>query len=186
MPTPARTSLEEIVSAGRALVRSGGPDGLTMQAVAGAVGVKAPSLYKHVRSRGELVRLITEDVVRDLGEVLEDCVQGDGPGRDLEALIFGFRQFALREPEAYRMVFSPMADEGRPSRELLAAAIAPVLRATTDLVGPDRALDAARLVTAWAHGFMTMELAGAFRLEGSVEGAFSFGAERIVASLEKL
>ena len=33
-----------------------------MQRVAAAVGVRAPSLYKRVDGRGELVRLITIDV----------------------------------------------------------------------------------------------------------------------------
>ncbi|MDF2575814.1 MAG: TetR family transcriptional regulator, partial [Agromyces sp.] len=46
MPTPERTTLAEIVRAGRDQLESGGPDGLTMQAVALRVGVRAPSLYK--------------------------------------------------------------------------------------------------------------------------------------------
>ena len=51
MPTPARTSLEEIVGAGRAILRAEGLEGLTMQRVAAAVGVRAPSLYKRLPGR---------------------------------------------------------------------------------------------------------------------------------------
>ena len=58
MPTPAHTSLDAIVRSGRAIIETEGLAGLTMQRVADAVGVRPPSLYKRVRNRGALVRLI--------------------------------------------------------------------------------------------------------------------------------
>jgi hypothetical protein len=58
-----------------------------------------------------------------------------------------------------------------------------VLRLSEDLVGRDAALDAARLITAWATGFIDMELSGAFRLGGDVDRAFEFGLERIERGL---
>ena len=42
MPTPDRTSLSEIVEAGRDLLEEAGPAGVTMQNVAARVGVRAP------------------------------------------------------------------------------------------------------------------------------------------------
>ena len=58
MPTPDRTSLQDIVGAGRDLVETGGAAKLTMQAVAERVGVRAPSLYKRVRDRDALLVLV--------------------------------------------------------------------------------------------------------------------------------
>src|SRR5690606_4804265 len=71
VPAPSRTSPTEIVAAGARLLESEGLDGLTMQAVARAVGVRAPSLYKHVEGRDDLVRLIAEDALADLGTRLD-------------------------------------------------------------------------------------------------------------------
>ena len=68
MPTPERTSLADIVGAARDIVEKEGLANLTMQAVAVRVGVRAPSLYKRVRNREDLVRLVTEATVRDLGK----------------------------------------------------------------------------------------------------------------------
>ncbi|TPX01092.1 TetR family transcriptional regulator, partial [Schumannella luteola] len=44
MPAPEKTTLDEIVAAGCELVETLGAEGLTMQAVASRVGVRAPSL----------------------------------------------------------------------------------------------------------------------------------------------
>ncbi len=183
MPTPSRTSVEEIVAAGRRVLESGGIEGLTMEGVARIAGVKAPSLYKHVASRGELVRLIVESVADELGRALDGSVAGADPVEDLRALAQTFRAFAHEQPGAYRMLFAPIPEEWRPGSGVFAAATEPVLRTTAALVGPDDALEAARLLTAWAHGFMTMELAGAFRLSGDLDEAFAFGLDRIGRAL---
>jgi len=66
---------------------------------------------------------------------------------------------------------------------VLAEASAPVLRVAAALVGEDDALPAARTVTAWANGFVTMELSGAFRLGGDVDRAFDYGVERLADAL---
>ena len=65
MPTPDRTSLGEIVEAGRELLERDGLDGLTMQAVATRVGVRAPSLYKRVSNRDALVALVADATLRE-------------------------------------------------------------------------------------------------------------------------
>ena len=70
MPTPDRTSLQDIVEAGRDLVETGGAAKLTMQAVAERVGVRAPSLYKRVRDRDALLVLVAQATVDDLAQRL--------------------------------------------------------------------------------------------------------------------
>jgi AcrR family transcriptional regulator len=183
MPAPSRTSLSEIVAAGLAIVEADGVEGLTMQKVSAAVGVQAPSLYKRVAGRGALLRLIAETVLEDLAESLGSVATGLDPKADLRALALAFRAFARSQPGAYRLLFAPLPEDSVPDQEMFVAASLPVLRTTEALVGPERALDAARLVTAWAHGFLTMELAGAFRMSGDLDEAFDFGVERLTVSL---
>ena len=71
----------------------------------------------------------------------------------------------------------------RPPAELTAAAAEPLTRVTERLVGPERALEAARLVTAFAHGFVSMEITGAFRLGGDVDEAYRYGVGVLVDAL---
>ena len=62
---------------------------------------------------------------------------------------------------------------------------ATLLRVVAELAGPRHALPAARTIVAWANGFITMELAGAFRLGGDVEQAWDFGLDRILAAVQR-
>jgi AcrR family transcriptional regulator len=183
MPTPARTSRDAIVAAGLAILDARGLEGLTMQAVASAVGVRAPSLYKHVRDRGDLVRLVMNEVARELSITVDAAATSGDPRRDLAAIARAFRAFAHARPRAYGLIFGPLPESWRMDSAALADATQALVRVTAELAGEDRALDAARLVTAWAHGFVSMELSGAFQMGGSVDGAFDYGIERITAAL---
>lgn len=187
MPAPERTSTEAIVAAGRAILEESGPASLTMQAVATRVGVRAPSLYKRVRDRDALLTAVAEAAIDELGSRLADSASGtgtdtdtdtDNSGTDLTSLAEVYRAFAHEHPESFRLMFTASAPV-----DALHRASEPVLRAAAALVGEADALDAARLFTAWATGFLQMELSGAFRLGGDVGQAFDYGLRRLLAGL---
>ena len=184
MPTPARTSLDQIVKAGREIVETDGIDGLTMQSIAARVGVKPPSLYKRIRSRNDLLRLVANDAAAELTRDLETAVAGKDPRKDLAALATTFRRFARDNPGAYSLIFAPLPDDARADPEWTIRASAPVIDATERLAGKADALEAARTVVAWANGFISMELSGAFRLGGDVDRAFDYGVERLAAAID--
>ncbi|MGH4033565.1 TetR/AcrR family transcriptional regulator [Actinomycetota bacterium Odt1-20B] len=164
MPTPEKTSLPHIVAAGRDLLEAGGQQGLTMQSVAERVGVRAPSLYKHVANRAALLAAVAEATVDDLTTSLEAT---DGT---LEELVRCYRRHAQAWPEGFRLMHSAHTPP-----ETLARAAGPILRVSQDLVGEQDALNAARMLTSWATGFIEMELNGAFRLGGDIDSAFEYG-----------
>jgi AcrR family transcriptional regulator len=183
VPTPARTSTDEIVRAGRGIIEDEGIDGLTMQAIAARVGVRAPSLYKRVRNRNDLLRLVANDAAAELTRDLDGAATTGDARRDLRALATAFRAFAHRYPGAYSLLFARLPDEARADPEWSVKASAPVIAATERLAGTDQALEAARTVVAWANGFIAMELAGAFRLGGDVGRAFDYGIDHLAAAI---
>ncbi|MGO4488536.1 TetR/AcrR family transcriptional regulator [Microbacterium sp. 2RAF4] len=174
MPTPERTSTEEIVAAGREILEVAGPSGLTMQAVAERVGVRAPSLYKRVRDRDALHTAVAAASIDALTARLEAA------GDDIGALAHAYRDFAHRHPEGFRLMFTIAAPH-----DALERSVAPLLRAASAVVGEEDALDAARFFTAWATGFLQMELSGAFRLGGDVDRAFEYGLHRLTAGITR-
>jgi len=186
MPTPDRTSLPEIVAAAVDLLEADGLAGVTMNAVAVRAGVRAPSLYKRVRDRDELVRLAARATLAALADRIvahTDPARHPDPAERLAALARDLRAFAHERPHGYRLVFAPPSAETRLEPEELAAASAPLLAVAAELAGEDAALEAARTLTAWATGFIGMELAGAFQLGGDVDRAYAYGLERMLVAL---
>jgi len=184
-PAPARTTDAAIVAAARELLEAGGPEAVTMQAVAERVGVRAPSLYKHVASRSALLGAIAAVALGVIGAALATAARSGDPRQDLRSMALATRAWARRAPNAYRHIFGATPGVDRPSAMLGAAAVAPVLDACTSLVGPAHALDAARLVTAYVHGFTSMDLAGGFGLGGDVDGAFRWGIDTLTRALRQ-
>jgi hypothetical protein len=76
-----------------------------------------------------------------------------------------------------------LPDDWRFDADLNARLTEPVLRSVAALAGEDDALVAARTFVGWAQGFVSMELAGAFRLGGDVDAAFDYGLTRLTAAL---
>lgn len=184
MPTPDRTSLPAIVAAGQHILESHGLEAVTMAAVAARVGVRPPSLYKRVRNRDELIRLIAESAATDLGTHLAASDPGgDDPRVRLNGLLRALRGFAQSRTDAYRLVFTPLTASEGLSRELLEATSAPLFSAVGELADPNQVLEAARTLTAWASGFIAMELSGAFRLGGDVDAAFDYGIDRLTDAI---
>jgi AcrR family transcriptional regulator len=183
MPAHAQTSTAAIVAAGRHLLEERGMDALTMRDVAVAVGVRAPSLYKRVSGRSDLFRLILEDVADELTAVLDAAASSGEPVADLRAMATAYRGFAHSNPIAYTLMYSPQSPPGATERS--ARSSATLLRVVTELAGPEHALPTARTIVAWAHGFISMELAGAFRLGGDVDQAWNFGLDQILTALHR-
>ncbi|SJN13159.1 Transcriptional regulator, TetR family [Leucobacter sp. 7(1)] len=176
MAAPDKTTLPEIVRTASEILERDGVDGLTMQAVAVGVGVRAPSLYKRVDGRETLLQLVADAKLRELGARLDAA-------QNLADLADRFRAFGHERPESFRLIMGqgqPRAG-GSTTTAAPAAASAAVLRLVGRVVPADNVLDAARTLTAWATGFVSMELGGGFHLDGDIERAWRFGVARMEA-----
>ena len=181
---PAKTSDEAIVAAAREIVAESGATELSMQAVAEAVRVRAPSLYKRFPSRDALLDAVALGVLAELGAKMERAGRGRVGVGALEAMARGYRDFAKRSPHLYRLLFTTRVESADLDRAR-AAAVRPVIEALANVVAdPADRLPAARMLTAFLHGFVTMEIDGAFHLHGDVPRAFEFAIAKILAGLE--
>jgi AcrR family transcriptional regulator len=182
-PAPARTSNDAITDAARRILETDGLPAVTMRAVAEAVGVRGPSLYKRVPDRAALLRIVAEGVATDLERTLSLAVAAGDPRQQLRAAVLAYREFVRKNPNGYRLLFADLPADALLEPGRLAALGAPLVAASASVVGDADALEAARTVVAWAHGFVTMELAGAFRLGGDLEAAYAFGIDAILDGL---
>jgi AcrR family transcriptional regulator len=182
-PAPARTSNAEVVAAGRELLEAGGLGAVTMQAVAARVGVRAPSLYKRFPNRGALIAAISTATLVELADGLAPMASSPDASVGLRELALAYRAFAGANPRAFELLYMNLPLDWRPSVEDTARAAAPVLVLVERLLGRERALEGARLITAFANGFIVMELAGAFRLGGDVDASYRYGVDALVDAL---
>jgi len=166
------------------LVERSGAESLSMQAVAEEVGVRAPSLYKRFSDRAELLAAVELDVLASLRRALERAAKTSKPAADLDEMGRAYRRFAKSHPRLYEMLFSRSAPRGADADRARAEAAKPMIDRVAQLVGEKRALASARVVTAFVHGFVSMENAGAFRLGEGVDEAYELGLSMLLASLD--
>ncbi|WP_426592891.1 TetR/AcrR family transcriptional regulator [Cellulomonas sp. McL0617] len=142
---------EEVLDVAVAMLEDRGPDALTMRALAARMGIRAPSLYKHVRDKDDIVAGIQERALVDLTEHLS-AVSGQG----LEALAHAYRSWARAHPRLYEVATRrPLARE-RIAPGVEQAAAAPLVAAA----GGDE--HAARVLWGLAHGLVDLELSDRF------------------------
>ena len=170
-----------MIAAASEILEAADLEALTMAAVAERVGVRGPSLYKHVANRSLLIRAVAEQVATDLRDAIERAAgrQRD-PRAGLRAAVVAYRRYVHAHPKGYGLLFAHLLPDSMPDTALVASAGLSIVLRMGELVGEERALEAARTLVAWAHGFVSMELAGAFRLGGSVDTAFGYGIDAVL------
>jgi AcrR family transcriptional regulator len=175
---------DEVKDVALTQLAEGGVEAVSINAIARALGVSGPSLYRYFASRDALLTELVVDAYADL----EAAVSG---AADLSAFATRFRGWALAHPARYRLLFAA-PPEGRDEvpdaiidasvalmRTLVpligAAAPAPpaALRAELERWARCRDLDVSpavglRAVLAWSrlHGFVSLEIEGNFASMG--------------------
>jgi AcrR family transcriptional regulator len=141
---------DEILDVAAAVLEEEGPDALTMRALANRMGIRAPSLYKHVRDKDDIVAGVQERALIDMGRHLAAA------GRGLSALAVAYRSWALAHPRLYEVATRRPLARDRIAPGVESAAAAPIFAAA----GGDEHL--ARALWALAHGLVDLELSHRF------------------------
>jgi AcrR family transcriptional regulator len=180
----------EVVAAGRRLLEEEGPEALTMRRLAERLGIRAPSLYKHLPDKAALEAAIIATGFEEAAAAFEAAVEGaaegggqgahggaggtategagTGAGGALPALAAAYRRFALAHPHLYRLMTNgPLPREHLPPG-LEDRTAAPVLRAAGSQAR-------ARAVWAFAHGMVMLELDHRFPADADLDAAWQAG-----------
>ena len=171
---------EEVVAAARRLLEEEGAGALTMRRLAEQLGIKAPSLYKHLPDKAALEAAIIATGLEEAAAEFEQAVdsatiggaangdQAGGGAAAIAALAVAYREFALAHPHLYRLMHNgPLPRQHLPAGVEERAA-APVLR-----VAGSRAR--ARALWAFAHGMVMLELDQRFPPDADLDAAWEAG-----------
>lgn len=166
---PARTARQaEIVQAARALLTSGGWGCVTARAVADRLGIKAPSLYKHVTGLDDIRVALLTDALVESGTRLHEAVAQD---RTVASVASAYRDLARREPQLYRLAtVEPLA------RNALPAGLEEWAGSPFWLVTPGGDPARAQALWAWCHGMAILEIEDRFPPGSPLDQTWAVGA----------
>ncbi|WP_461010064.1 TetR/AcrR family transcriptional regulator [Streptomyces capparidis] len=113
----------EIKRTALGLMASGGPDAITLRAIAREMGMTANAIYGYFATRDDLVTALVNDVYTALADTVDaawHAAPADDPARRIRAWACAFRAWALANPEGFRLVYGDpvpgyRAPEGGPA-----------------------------------------------------------------------
>ena len=164
---------DRVVAEAAALADERGAAALSLAGVAERLGVRVPSLYKHVGGLDDLHRRIALAGLRDLTEVLGAATVGRSGGDALRACAAAWRAYARAHPGRYAAV---QRAPDRADAELAAAGdrltrlVFAVLRGYG--LDDEETVHATRAVRSALHGFVSLEAVGGFGLPQDVDASF--------------
>ncbi len=90
---------DEIKEAALRQLADGGPQAISVNAIARELGVSGPALYRYFATRDELLTELVADAYADLAEALRAA------GPDLGAVARAYRAWALAQPHRYGLLY---------------------------------------------------------------------------------
>jgi AcrR family transcriptional regulator len=149
---------------------------LNMSVVAERLGVKAPSLYKHVDGLADLTHRIAILGANELGDALREAMQGLAGGDALAAGARSVRTYVKEHPGRYAATVS--ATPSGPDDPLAVAmertlgSFAAILRGYQ--LEPDQEIHAIRMLRSILHGFATLEASNGFQMNTDIDDSFTW------------
>jgi AcrR family transcriptional regulator len=115
-----QATIEEIKATARRQIAAQGAANFSFGAVARAMGMTPPALYRYFENRNALVVDLVVDAYDSMGAALEraalDLPQDDHRGRFL-ALMHAYRRWAVEHPESYALMYGATSADVEMSSE---------------------------------------------------------------------
>jgi AcrR family transcriptional regulator len=155
--------------AARKIIETHGVGDLSMRTLASALGIKAPSLYDHVKNRQEVIALVQAEGLSDFGAGFAAA------GETVREKVLFYRSWALANRNLYPVVF-----QDHLHRELLPQGLeASVLGQVVAAAGGSHLK--ARALWAQLHGLVDLELHGRLPADADMSATW----DSVIAMVEQ-
>jgi AcrR family transcriptional regulator len=102
---------EEILAAAeQILVETSSEEAVSIRAVADAVGVTPPSIYRHFTDKNQMLFEVCGRSFSELDRLITDTAVSDDPFETLDAIGRVYVRFGIDHPEHYRIMFMSRGD----------------------------------------------------------------------------
>ncbi len=165
-----------VTRAAAALADEVGLANLTMGLLAERLGVRTPSLYKHVQGQADLNRRVAVLALDELGDALDAALDGRTGRPALPAAAGAIRAFVVQHPGRYAATVR--IEQAGPDDPVVAAGARVMDSLASVLSGyrvhADDSVHAMRMLRSLFHGFAVLEAAGGFQLDADVDDTFAW------------
>jgi len=165
-----------VVAAAAEVADEAGYAELTMGLVAQRLGIRTPSLYKHVDDLADLRRRVATQAVTELGEAVRDALQGQSGLDALTAMLTAIRAYVTAHPGRYAATTGQQLtgrdDPLVTASSRLLGSIAAMLRGYG--IGDTEMNHAIRTLRCTIHGYATLQAAGGFQRGADAEDSFDW------------
>lgn len=175
MPYPGQVTREQIIERAHAIVEARGIDALSLGKLAKELGVKAPSLYRYVSSKEQLVQAVNMLTLQGLMAALASAQSAENvtsPTQALLAIARTYRNYGLAHPNTYNLYSTSRPNSGRPDEDVLLQMVLPIQALMAQVSGEADSLTALRGLLAQVHGFILLELNEQFQRGGDLASVF--------------
>jgi AcrR family transcriptional regulator len=178
----------DVVAAAAELADEAGIGSVSLAAVAGRLGVKAPALYKHVDGIGDLQRRVATLAMTEFGDALRDALQGKSRAAAIAALFTTYQSYIAEHAGRFNAITGMQFDG--PEDPFLAAATQVIHSTRAVLSGYDiqpQELDhAIRMLRCLTHGYATLQAANAFQWSNDPNASVAWMIRFVDAGLTAL
>ncbi|MEV4422301.1 TetR/AcrR family transcriptional regulator [Patulibacter sp. NPDC049589] len=163
---------KQIIDISLEILEEGGREAVSMRHVAARLGVRAPSLYKHLPDKQAIENGMIAIGLRSQGAA---CEAGRASSEDdpLWGVVHAFRRWALEHPHLYDLMMAAPLDPG----PLVRSAELTAGRALREVMNGDAV--AALTVWSFGHGLVTLELCDRLPPGSDVEALWRHGIESL-------
>jgi AcrR family transcriptional regulator len=184
MPYPSQIDFNTLIETAREIIEHEGVEALNLRKLAEALGVQAPSLYRHVANKNALLLAVNEGTTKAIMEKLYSVDESLPIEERLVAIAHAFRRYAHEHPQTYLLAFN--SREARPDAALREALVLPLQSLFAELVGETNAFPALRGVYAFLHGWVSLELSEQFERGGNLDEHFVLAFRAFLQGFGKL
>lgn len=173
-----------VVEAAQRLADQVGLRNLTLTALAQDLGVRQPSLYKHIENLDDLHRSLAVRAKTELAAVLATAAAGRSGADGVRALADAYREWGRVHPGRYAATLRA-PDPGDEADDRASAAVVAVVQQVMSSMGipATDGVHATRALRAGLHGFLTLQSVGGFGLPDDVDESFRYLVDLIVLGL---
>jgi len=185
-PKGQTLSREDVIDAAIRCLQRDGETGLGVNRVAHELGIRPPSIYKHINGNEALRRAVAVESMYRLTDYLNQQVQGVDDHRALiRAIANGIRQFFHQYP-ALHAVITTVPIDNDPGYETAKQAFIAFNHEHLHPFGiaEDEVIHAIRALVSACHGFVLFERAGRFTAPQSLDDSYEWMINTLILAFE--